>query len=95
MRTVYRLAVVLSWLLLTRTTSHGDDPKKAAADSDFRQNKSVNERTLRGRPPAYVPITKAFPETSRSHSPAIIGGPANKLKSASVINGTAVKRKPW
>jgi len=94
MRTIYLLTVVLSWLLLTRATAHADDPKKASADSDFRQKKSLNERTLRARPPASVPLTKASPESSRRHSPAIIGGPANKLKSAPGINGTAVKPKP-
>jgi hypothetical protein len=93
MRTIYLLAVVFSSLLLTRATSHADDPKKASADFDLRQNKSVNERTLRARPPASVPITKASPESSRRHSPAIIGGPANKLKSAPVINGTGMKHK--
>jgi hypothetical protein len=94
MKTVYLFAVVVSWLLLTRATSHADDPKKASPGSDLHQNKSVNERTLYARPPASVPIVKASPESSRSHSPAIIGGPANKLKSAPGINGTAVKRKP-
>jgi hypothetical protein len=84
----------ISGLLLLRATCHAEDPKRASVDVDSRQNKAVNERTPHVRPLTTIPLTKSSPNNLRNQNPAIIGGPANKFRNASAINGTGMKHKP-
>jgi hypothetical protein len=94
MKNIRLLFAVINCLLLPHSTCNAEDPKKASAGVGLRQNKAVNQRALHVRPPTAVPVTKSSPNNLRNQNPAIIGGPADKLKNATAINGTGMKRKP-
>lgn len=94
MKNIRFLFAILSCLLLLRATCHAEDPKNESVDVDLRQNKAVNQRTLSVRPLTTVPFTKSSPNNLRNQRPAIIGGPADKFRNPSAINGTGMKRKP-
>ena len=68
-------------------------PNAASGDINLRVNKGGNDRTLHVHPLTITSSNKSSPN-SRSRSPAIIGGPANRSKNAAAINGTGMKRKP-
>jgi hypothetical protein len=86
-------AMTICFLLL-RATCNAGDPKSKSVDVDLHQNKAVSNRTLHVRPLTAVPFTRSSPSNFRNQGPAIIGGPADKLKNATAINGTGMKRKP-
>jgi hypothetical protein len=94
MKTIRLLFAMMSCLLLLRAICHAEDPKSKSADVNLRQKKSVNDRTLHVHPLTAAPLTKPSPNNLRNQRPAIIGGPANKFKNTSAINGTGMKRKP-
>jgi hypothetical protein len=84
----------ITWLLLSRATCHAGDPKSKSVDVDLRRNKTVHQRPLSVRPLTTIPLTKSSPNNVRNQRPAIIGGPADKFRNPSAINGTGMKRKP-
>jgi hypothetical protein len=94
MKNIHLLFAVISCLLLPRATCNAEDPKSTSVNVDSRQDKAVNERSLHVRPLTAVPLTKSSPNNLRNHNPAIIGGPADKFRNTSAINGTGMKRKP-
>lgn len=91
MKKIRFLFAAISCLLLLRATCHAEDPKRASVAVDLRQNKAAGNRTV--RPAPTVSLSKSPPKNLRNHNPAIIGGPATKLKNATAINGTGMKRK--
>jgi hypothetical protein len=93
MKTTRLLFAVMSCLLLSRATCHAEDPKKSV-DVDLRQNKVPKNRTLSFRPAPTLSSSKSSPNNLRNQRPAIIGGPADKFRNPSAINGTRMKRKP-
>jgi hypothetical protein len=94
MKNIRLLFAVISCLLLPRSTCHAEDPKSTSVNVDLRQNKAVNERTFHVRPLTAIPFTRSSPNNLRNQNPAIIGGPADKLKNATAVNGTGMKHKP-
>jgi hypothetical protein len=71
-----------------------EPPSNAASrDISLRMNKGGNDRTLHVHPLTIASSNKSL-ENSRSRSPAIIGGPANRSRNAAAINGTGMKRNP-
>jgi hypothetical protein len=84
----------ITWLLLSRAMCNAGDPKSESVDVDLRQNKMVNRRALSVRPLTTIPLTKSSPNNVRNQRPAIIGGPADKFRNPSAINGTRMKHKP-
>ena len=84
----------ISCLLLLRARCDAEDPKSTSVNVDPRQNKAAGNRTLYVRPASTVSFSKSPPKNLRNQNLAIIGGPANKSKNATAINGTGMKRKP-
>jgi hypothetical protein len=84
----------ITWLLLSRATCHAGDPKSKSVDVDLRPNKTLNQRALSVRPLTIIPLTKSSPNNVRNQRPAIIGGPTDKFRNPSAINGTRMKHKP-
>jgi len=79
---------------LMGTTCIAEPPSNAApADINLRANNGAGDRVLSVRSLTVASSGKSS-QNSRNQSPAIIGGPANKSRSAAVINGTGMKRKP-
>jgi hypothetical protein len=93
MKTIPFLFAVIGGLLMP-ATSHAQDPASSSVGVDLHSNKAVNDRTRHARPPTMAPSTKSSLKSSRNHGPAIIGGPANKFRNTTAINGTGMKHKP-
>jgi hypothetical protein len=94
MKTGRFLLALTTCLLLMRAISHADDQQRNLPGAGLSYGKSVSNRTLHVPQPVIVPIVKPSPATSRNHGLATIGGPAKTSRSAGVINGTNMKRKP-
>jgi|HubBroStandDraft_3_1064219.scaffolds.fasta_scaffold1163945_1 hypothetical protein len=94
MKTLRFLLAVISCLLPMRATSHAEEPKSASAGVDFHANKAVNDRTVHLRSSIALPLTKASLKNLRNRGPAIIGGPANKFRNTTALDGTGMKHKP-
>jgi len=65
----------------------------ASGDINLHMNKGGDDRTLHLHPLTIASSNKSS-QNSRSRSPAIIGGPANRSRNAAAINGTGMKRNP-
>jgi hypothetical protein len=94
MKAAVLVFLIASCAVLINGRCIADPPSNTASvDINLRVNKGVNDRTLHAHPLTIASSNKSS-QNSRSRSPAIIGGPANKSKNAAAINGTGMKRKP-
>jgi hypothetical protein len=78
-------------LLLSRSTSLAEDPKRA--DVDPRQNETLTHRVLRVSQLSLLPLVKTSPANLRNRGLTSVGGPAIKSKNVAAINGTELKRR--
>jgi hypothetical protein len=89
MKSIY--AAALLSLLMSRSISLGEDPRRA--DVDSHPNESLRPRTLRVAPPTILPLVRMSAANPHNRGLTTIGGPATKSKNAAVIDGTGMKRR--
>jgi hypothetical protein len=93
-KTIRLLVVVISCVLLTHKTSHAEDPKSAREDFDLRLKASPTDPASHLHPGISTGIANATPNKPHPARLTSIGGPANKFRNITAINGTGIKRKP-
>jgi hypothetical protein len=94
MKTIRLLVVVVSCVLLTHKTSHAEDPTSAREDVDLRLKASSTSRASHLHPGFSTGIANATPNNPHLGCLTSIGGPANKFRNVTAINGTGIKPKP-
>lgn len=79
-------------ILLLRSSSLAEDPKRNSADVDPHHNKSFGNGTLYVRPVTNLSVAQTLPTNLRNQRPTSVGGPADKSKNTAAIKGTEIKR---
>jgi hypothetical protein len=89
MKSVY--AVAFMSLLVSRSTSLGEDPKRP--DIEAQHDELLKRRMVCIAPATSVPRFRNYPVNPHNQSLTAIGGPATKSKNAAVIDGAGMKRR--
>jgi len=89
MKSVY--AVAFMSLLVSRSTSFGEDPKRTNTEAHHAE--PLKRRTVFVAPATSVPRIKLYPANPHNQGLTGIGGSATKSKNTAVIDGTRLKRR--
>jgi hypothetical protein len=89
MKSIY--AVAFMSLLVSRSTSFGEDPKRT--DIGLHHDEPIKRRIVFAAPGTILPVVRMSPANPHDRGLTTIGGPAIKSKNAAVIDGTGIKRR--